>query len=272
RPRSYAARASADLVDTPSPVMSVAVMHSSGVSPFRELLRADESPRTAYASARPPRERRHDLGGEPLELLQHKRLRRAYGMTDRHALEPRILLLQVHQRVDDLLRRAAEGGAASVRFVDRGQAGVGCFFRVGHRIDLLLRQRADQPQWTEHLEVLFEISRGGFDGLFLRRGELEVESDAQPFAQLGRAPGAAVRIAVGLDDATHRSALGHAAPDEPLDPVLGHEVQTARCRALDRLPALDGMDGPRHEREVLQIVAAIRNTGGDRVVLALVRE
>src|SRR5215813_9801346 len=32
RPRSYAARASADFVDTPSPVMSVAVMLSSGRS------------------------------------------------------------------------------------------------------------------------------------------------------------------------------------------------------------------------------------------------
>ena len=54
--------------------------------------------------------------------------------------------------------------------------------------------------------------------------------------------------------------------------MLGHEVQAARCRALDRLPALDGMNGPRHEREVLQVVAAVRDAGGDRVVLALVRE
>src|SRR5207253_8404754 len=128
-------------------------------------------------------------------------------MADRHTLEPWILLLQAHERVDDLRGRAAEVGAAVGRFLDRGQAGVGRLLRIGHHIDLLWRERADQAQWTEHLEVLFEVPRGGFDRFFLRRGELEVESDAEPLAQLGLASCPATGVAGGLDDATPRPAL-----------------------------------------------------------------
>src|SRR5207249_262649 len=99
-----------------------------------------------------------------------------------------------------------------------------------------------------------------------------MESDAEPLAQRGLAPGPTVRVTVGLDDGAHGSAFGHAAPDEALDAVLGHEVHAARGRALDRLPALHGVNGPRHQGEVLQIVAAIRDAGGNGVVLAVVGE
>ena len=50
------------------------------------------------------------------------------------------------------------------RFLDGGQAGVRRPLRIGHRVDLRLGQRADQPQRPEHLEVLFEVSGGGLDG------------------------------------------------------------------------------------------------------------
>jgi len=180
-------------------------------------------------------------------------------MADRHALEPRIIFLHAHEGVDDLRGGAAEVGATAGRLLDRGEAGVRRPLRIGHHIDLLLGERADQAQGPEHLEVLLEVPRGGLDGFLLRRGDLEVESDAEPLAQLGLAPGPAEGVAVALDDGTHGPALGHAAPDEPLDAVLDHEVEAARARALDGLPALHGMNGPRHEGEVLQIVS--RDTG-----------
>src|SRR5262245_8367180 len=52
------------------------------------------------SSARPPGEGGHDLGGEPLELLEHHGLRRADGMAERHALESRIVLLNPPEGVD----------------------------------------------------------------------------------------------------------------------------------------------------------------------------
>ena len=64
-----------------------------------------------------------------------------------------------------------------------------------------------------------------------------------------------------------------AAADRTLDVVLDHEVEPARRGADHRLPAFDRqMDRPRHQREFLQRVAAIRHLGRQRVVLALVRE
>src|SRR5438093_6688406 len=193
-------------------------------------------------------------------------------MADRHALEARIVFLHAHECVDDLRWGAAEVGATADRFLDRGEAAVRRQLRISHRIDLLLGERTDQAQGPEHLEVLFEIPRGGLDGRLLRRGELEMESDAEPLAKLGLAPGPAARVAVALDDGTHGPTLGHAAPDEPFDTVLDHEVEAARGGALDGLPALHGMNGPWHEGEVLQIVAAIRDAGGNGVALPLVGE
>ena len=99
-----------------------------------------------------------------------------------------------------------------------------------------------------------------------------MEADAEPLAQLGLAPGAPQRIAVGLHDSAHGAALRHAASDEPLDAVLGHEVEAARGRALDGLPALHRVDGSRHQGEILKVVAAIGDAGGNGVVLALVGE
>src|SRR5262249_30801329 len=101
---------------------------------------------------------------------------------------------------------------------------------------------------------------------------MEVEADAEPLAQLHLAPGPAIRVAIGLDDAAHGAALGHAASDEPLDAVPGHEIEATLGRALDRLPALDGMDRPGYQREVLQIVPAGGDPRRDGVVLALVGE
>ena len=71
----------------------------------------------------------------------------------------------------------------------------------------------------------------------------------------------------------HRAALGRTAADDAANAVLRHEVERALRAALDRLPAFHRQArGPRHQRQFLQRVAAIRHFGRQRVVLALVAE
>jgi len=109
-------------------------------------------------------EGRHDLGGEPLELLEHQGLRRAHGMADRDALEPRIVFSR-RMSVSMIFAGGPQRyAAAGRRLLDGGQTGVGRPLGIGHRVDLRLGERADQPQRPEHLEVLFEVSGGGLDG------------------------------------------------------------------------------------------------------------
>src|SRR5205823_2383839 len=50
------------------------------------------------------------------------------------------------------------------------------------------------------------------------------------------------------------------------------EVEAARAAADDRLPDLDRMNRPRHQRELFQLIATIRHLRRQRVVLAMVRE
>src|SRR5438034_328286 len=51
-----------------------------------------------------------------------------------------------------------------------------------------------------------------------------MESDAEPLAQRGLAPGPTVRVTVGLDDGAHGSAFGHAAPDPEAHAAAGEHV------------------------------------------------
>src|SRR4029077_3007644 len=61
--------------------------------------------------------------------------------------------------------------------------------------------------------------------------------------------------------------------DDTFDAVLDHELEPARAAADDGLPDLDRqMHRARDERELLQLIAAIRHRRRDRVVLPLVRE
>src|SRR5437867_9918043 len=61
--------------------------------------------------------------------------------------------------------------------------------------------------------------------------------------------------------------------DDALDAVTRHEVEPPRAAAHDRLPGLDRQArGTRHQRDLLQLIAAIRNLRRNRVVLALVGE
>src|SRR5204863_5100973 len=82
-----------------------------------------------------------------------------------------------------------------------------------------------------------------------------------------------MRLLPFQDDAVHRAAFGRTAADQPLDAVLRHEVERPFAAALDRLPALDRpAQWPRHEGQLLQLIAAIRHLRRQGVVLALMRE
>ena len=82
-----------------------------------------------------------------------------------------------------------------------------------------------------------------------------------------------VGVAPGQDDLVHRPALGRAAAHDALDAVRRHEVHRALGAALDGLPALHReAERARDQREVREVVAAVRHLGRQRVVLALVRE
>src|SRR5262249_59580720 len=69
------------------------------------------------------------------------------------------------------------------------------------------------------------------------------------------------------------AAGGGAAADDAADAVLGHEVEGPLRAALDRLPAFDRQAlRRRHQRDLLERIAAIRHLRRDRIVLALVRK
>ena len=67
--------------------------------------------------------------------------------------------------------------------------------------------------------------------------------------------------------------LGHPTPDDPLDPVLGHEIQPSRVTADYWLPAFDGeVDRPGDEGDLFQVVAPVGDVDRDVIVLAVVGE
>ena len=101
---------------------------------------------------------------------------------------------------------------------------------------------------------------------------MEMEADAQAFTELGVGfSGAHQRIAVTGHDAVHYSTLGHATAQDPLDAVLGHEVQSPLGAPLDGLPALHRQGlGPGHQCQLLEGVAAVGHLGRQGVVLPLV--
>ena len=95
----------------------------------------------------------------------------------------------------------------------------------------------------------------------------------RPSPSSALAPGAGARLAEGVDHLLVGPAGRRAAADDAPDVVLGHEVERPRARADHRLPALDRQRlRPRHQRDLLELVASVGHPRRDRVVLALVRE
>src|SRR5262249_9624556 len=99
------------------------------------------------------------------------------------------------------------------------------------------------------------------------RREVEEYPNREVLAELPLLAGPRGSVAVGLN-----RALGHgrgAATDGALDAVPHHEVEPARGRTDNRLPAFHGpIDRPRHEGDLAQRVAAVGDGRGETVVLA----
>ncbi len=81
--------------------------------------------------------------------------------------------------------------------------------------------------------------------------------------------GVAIRVHHFVGGTTRRGAPA----DNALDAVLGHEVHRPLAGTDDRLPAFD-RHGPGfwYQRDVLQLIAPVGNTGWNGVVVAIVRE
>src|SRR5712691_9832284 len=100
---------------------------------------------------------------------------------------------------------------------------------------------------------------------------MEMQAELEIFAerQLLARPRRGVAIA-GDRPRLHRRS---AASDRTLDAVLHHEIEPARVGADNRLPAFDGqVDRARHESKLLELVAAVGNLWGKRIVFPLMRE
>src|SRR5207247_10198615 len=104
-------------------------------------------------------------------------------------------------------------------------------------------------------------------------GEVEMEPEAQPLAHLQLLADPRVRRLPVEDYPVHRTAFGRTAADQPPDTVLGHEIQRPRGAALNRLPALDREpDRAGHDRQLLEVIAAIGDLRRQGVMLAAMRE
>ena len=95
-----------------------------------------------------------------------------------------------------------------------------------------------------------------------------METDAQSLAEFGVGlAGPHQGVTVAGHDGVHGAAFGDAAAEDPLDPMLDHEVQGPLGAALDGLPALhrEGQ-GPGDQGQLLEGVASVRHLGRQRVV------
>src|SRR2546425_3790321 len=135
-------------------------------------------------------EGRHHLNREALELLEDHRLRRADGLPDVDDLEPRVLVLDLHELLGDQLRRTDQPRARLDGVAQGRQVRVTGARRVGGRVDLLRGQTGHEPERGEHLDVLLEERRRLLDPLLDAVGDVKREADAEVAAQLRLPPGA----------------------------------------------------------------------------------
>ena len=124
---------------------------------------------------------------------------------------------------------AAQEAAGVHRVLDARQLGGRRALGIAHDLDLLVGERAHEPQLAEHLHVLLVVFRRLADALLAAVGHVEVEAEAQPLAELDLLAELGVRLLPAEHDLVHRAALGRAAADHALDAVLGHELQRARA-------------------------------------------
>src|SRR3984893_3015538 len=220
-----------------------------------------------------PCEGRHDLAGDPFELFQAHLFRDADRQTYRDPIEAWIAPFERLQMFDDLLRRAAQHAAIGDGVLDPQQLGGGGALGIAHDLDLLVGERAHQPQLAEHLHILFVIFRGFANPLLAVFGEIKVKAEAEPLAHFEVLTLPGVRLLPAEDDLVHGPAFGRAAAAQTPDAVFRHEVEGACRAALNRLPAL-AREPQRagDNRQLLEGIAAVGHFRRQSVMLATMRE
>src|SRR6266481_5445430 len=224
---------------------------------------------TFTAGSRSPAKRGHDLSREASELLDHEIARCPDRPRDHDVVQPGIAALHLLEVGDDVRGRPAEPGAIAHAVL---QGGGGRRLRLpGRDRPHVLLAVAQHPQRGHDLGVLLEVWTRPPDGPLHAIVDAHPEAEDQVLAELERAAVAARRLLVVADPALGQ--LFRGGGDDALDAVPGHEVETARAAAHDGLPDLHRpAPGTRHQGDLLQLVAAIGDLGGNRVVLPPVRE
>src|SRR5207253_7207613 len=212
---------------------------------------------------------RHDLPSEACELLDHDVSRRPDGPADHDVVQPRVPLLDLLQIGNDVSGRPAEPRAIAHAVL---QGGRGCRLCLAgdHRLHVLLAV-AKHAERGHDLGVLLEVRARPLHCSIAGLVDAHPEAEDQVFPERELAAMSTRRLMVVAEPALDQLLGGGG--DDALDAVPGHEVQAPRAAAHDGLPDLDGLvQGPGHERDLLQGIAAIGHLGGNRVVFALVRE
>src|SRR3989442_10568602 len=111
-------------------------------------------PRSALPSRPCCAELRHDLLGEPAELLEHHGLRRAHADAHVDVLEAGEPSLEVLEVSDELLGRAGEPRARLHVVLDGGDADGAPAAATRGRLDLGRRDPRHEAEAGEHLHVL----------------------------------------------------------------------------------------------------------------------
>ena len=139
--------------------------------------------------------------------------------------------------------------------------------------DLLVGQSRHKSERSEHLHPLFEERPRLTDRLLFALGDVEHDANHQVAPWLSLASLAGERLLPGRDRLRGCSTSGRATTDDTFDAMPGHEVETARTGADNRLEALHGTaEWARNERDLLQLVSPIRHPRRNGVVLAAMRE
>src|SRR5713101_8073805 len=212
-----------------------------------------------------PAKRRHDLSGEPRELLDHELSRRSDRPRDHDVVQPGIPPLDLFQVGDDVFGRTAEPGAIANAVLQGGRGGRLCLPR-DHRLHVLFAV-AQHAQRGHDLRMLLEVRPRLLNRALGGLVDAHPEAEDQILSELELSTMAARHRLIVAEPALDEllGGRGH----DALDAVPGHEVEAPRAPAHDRLPVLHRLpQRARHQRDLSQRVPAIGHVGGNGVALA----
>src|SRR5262249_53526002 len=152
-------------------------------------------------------------------------LGRADDLADVDDLEAGIALLHLHELLGDLLGWPDQPRAGLHGVTERREVGLTSTLWIARRRDLFGREPGHEAERREHLHVLLEKRRRSLDALLDAVGDVKRVADAEIAAQFSFLAGAGARLAERAHDLVARSARRRPAADDPLDIVLGHEVE-----------------------------------------------